>query len=59
MGTLRNERKLAALNKEKNFEDHPRSNFARNSNVPISQEDDITQVSEKIGSRLKEFVPGI
>ena len=43
----RNKRKLAALNKE-NCEEHPRSNLAQNSNVPRSQEDYITQVSEEI-----------
>ena len=47
MVTLRNEGKLATLNKE-NSEEHPRSNLARNSNVPRSQEDYITQVSEEI-----------
>ena len=41
----RNKRKLAALNKE-NCEEHPRSNLASISNVPKSQEDYITQVSE-------------
>ena len=47
MATLRNKRKLAALNKE-NCEEHPRSNLAQKSNVPRSQEDYITQVSEEI-----------
>ena len=46
MANLRNRRKLAALNKE-NCEEHPRSNLAQNSNVPRSQEDYITQVSEE------------
>ena len=50
MGT-RNKRKLAAL-KEENCEEHPRSNLAQNSNVPRSQEDYITQVSEEIGGRV-------
>ena len=55
----RNKRKLAALNKE-NCEEHPRSNLAQNSNVPRSQEDYITQVSEAIEGRVttnlsKEF----
>ena len=55
----RNKRKLAALNKE-NCEEHPRSNLAQNSNVPRSQEDYITQVSEEIEGRVtkrlsKEF----
>ena len=43
----RNKRKLAALNKE-NCEEHPWSNLVQNSNVPRSQEDYITQVSEEI-----------
>ena len=51
MATLRNKKKLAALNKE-NCEEHPRSNLAQNSNVPRSQEDYITQVSEEIESRV-------
>ena len=55
----RNKRKLAALNKE-NCEEHPRSNLAQSSNVPRSQEDYITQVSEEIEGRVtkklsKEF----
>ena len=49
----RNKRKLAALNK-KNCEEHPRSNLAQNSNVPRSQEDYITQVSEKIEGRVTQ-----
>ena len=56
--TIRNKRKLAALNKE-NCEEHPRSNLAQNSSAPRSQ-DYITQVSEKIEGRVtkrlsKEF----
>ena len=47
----RKKRKLAALNKE-NCEEHPRSNFAQDSNVPRSQEDYITQVSEEIEGRV-------
>ena len=47
----RNKKKLAALNKE-NCEEHPRSNMASNSNVPRSQEDYITQVSEEIEGRV-------
>ena len=46
-----NKRKLAALIKE-NCEEHPRSNLASNSNVPRSQEDYITQVSEEIEGRV-------
>ena len=53
MATLRNKRKLAALNKE-NCEEHPRSNVAQNSNFPRSQEDYITQVPEEIEGRLTE-----
>ena len=41
---------MAALNKE-NCEKHPRSNLAQNSNVPRSQEDYITRVSEEIQGR--------
>ena len=47
----RNKRELAALNKEI-CEEHPRSNLAQNSNVPRSQEDYITQVSEEIEGRV-------
>ena len=49
--TTRIKRKLAALNKE-NCEEHPRSNLAQNTNVPGSQEDYITQVSEEIEGRV-------
>ena len=57
--TTRNKRKLAALSKE-NCEEHPRSNLARNSSAPRSQEDYITQVSEEVEGRVtkslsKEF----
>ena len=45
------QKKLPALNKE-NCEEHPRSNLAQNSNVPRSQEDYITQVSEETEGRL-------
>ena len=51
MATLRNKRKLAALNKE-NCEKHPMSNLAQNSNAPRSQEDYITQISEEIEGRV-------
>ena len=47
----RNKRILAALNKE-NYEEHPMNNLAQNSNVPRSQEDYITQVSEEIDGRV-------
>ena len=46
-----NKKKLAALNRE-HCEEHPRSNLAQNSNVPRSQEDYITQVSEEIEGRV-------
>ena len=39
------------MNKEK-YEEHPGSNMAQNSNVPRSQEDYITQVSEEIEGRV-------
>ena len=57
--TTRHKRKLARLNKE-NCEEHPRSNLARNSSAPRSQEDYITQVSDEIEGRVtkrlsKEF----
>ena len=51
MATLRNKRKLAALNKE-NCEEHPRNNMAQNSNIPRSQEDYITQVPEEIEEKV-------
>ena len=55
MATLRIKRCLAALNKE-NCEAHPRSNLTQNSNVPRSQEDYITQISEEIKGRVtKKF----
>ena len=47
----RNKRQLAALNEE-NCEEHPRSNVAENSNVPRSQEDYSSQVSEEIEGRV-------
>ena len=47
----RNKKKLAALNKE-NCEEHSSKNLAQNSNVPGSQEDYITQVSEEIEGRV-------
>ena len=51
MATLRNKRKLAALNKE-NCEQLPRRYLAQNSNVPRSQEDYTTQVSEEFEGRV-------
>ena len=47
----RNKRKLAALNKEI-CEEHSRRHLAQNSNVPRSQEDYITQVSQEIEGRV-------
>ena len=47
----RNKKKLATLNRE-NCEEHPRSNLAQNTNVPRSQEDYITQVSEEFERKL-------
>ena len=47
----RNKKKPAALNKE-NCEERLRSNLVQNSNVPRSQEDYITQVSEEIEGRI-------
>ena len=44
---------MAAFNKQK-FEEHPRNKLAQNSNVPRSQEDYITQVSEEIEGRIKK-----
>ena len=46
-----NKRKLAA-SKEENCEEHPRSNLAKDSNVPRSQEDYIAEVSEEIEARV-------
>ena len=53
MATLRNKKKLAALNKE-NCEEHPRSNVAQNSSVPRSQEDYITKVFEEIEGKSQK-----
>ena len=53
MATLRKKRKLAALNKE-NCEEHAGSNLAQSSNVPRSQEDYISQVSEETERRVIE-----
>ena len=54
MKTLRNKKKLAALNRE-NCKEHPRSNLAQNSHIPRSQEDYITQVSEEIEGRVTKL----
>ena len=45
--------KLAAINKQ-NCEEHPWSNLAQNSNVPRSQEDYLTEVSEEIEGSVIE-----
>ena len=46
---------MAALNKE-NCAEHPRNNLAQNSNVPRSQEDYITEVSEEIEGRFTKML---
>ena len=51
--TPTNKKKLAALNKEL-CEEHPRNILAQNSNVPRSQEEYITQVSEEIEGRVRK-----
>ena len=51
MATLSNRQKIAAFNKE-NCAKQPRSNLAQNTNVPRSQDDYITQVSEEIEDRV-------
>ena len=51
MATFRNKRKLAALDTE-NCEEHPSRNMAQNSNVPRSQENYLTQVSEEFEGRV-------
>ena len=53
MATLRNKRKLAAVNKE-NFEEHPKGNLTQNLIVPKSQEHYITEVSEEIEGRVRK-----
>ena len=49
--TLRNKKNPVALKTEKNNE-HRSRNLAKNPNVPSSQEDHITQVSEEIEGRV-------
>ena len=51
MAALRNRRKLVALTEE-NHEEPLRQNMAKNSNVPGSQEDYNTQVSEEFQGRV-------
>ena len=53
MTTLRNKRKLAAINRD-DHEDHLRNNQDRNTNSHGIQEDYINQVSEEIEGRLKK-----
>ena len=53
MVTLRNKRKLTALNK-RNREEHPGCNLAQNSNVPRPQGDYIPQVFEDVEGRVTE-----
>ena len=53
METLRDKRKLAELNKQ-NCKEHPRSNWAQNTNVSRSQEDYITQIAEEIEGRVRK-----
>ena len=51
MATLRNKQKIAALEREK-CQEHSWINSAQNSNVPRSQENYVTQVSDEIESRV-------
>ena len=55
MASLTSKRKLAAPNKQ-NHDEHPRDILAQNTEVPRSQEDYITQVSEEIEGRVTEKV---
>ena len=50
MATLRNKRKLAAVTRETQ-EEHPRNGQSRNTSVPRTNEESITQVSEEIEGR--------
>ena len=56
IATLRNERTLAAINKD-NHQDHSSNNQAENINSPRIQEDYITQVSEEIEGRVTKNLP--
>ena len=63
MITLRNKRKLAAMNRD-NYEDHPWNIQAFSTNSPWIQKDYITQVSEEIESKVtkkvsQEFSPRV
>ena len=54
MATSRNNRKLAAVDKE-THEEHPRNSQSRNTSFPKTNEDYITQVSEEIEGRITEI----
>ena len=56
LATLRNRQKLAA-HKKQNCEEHPRSNLAQNSNIPRSQQDHNTEISEEIENRVTKTCP--
>ena len=60
MATLRNKRKLASVTRETQ-EEHPRNGQSRNTSVPRTNEEYITQVSEEIQGRFtkKLSVPGV
>ena len=51
MATLRNKRKLAAVTR-KTQEENPRNGQSRNTSVPRTNEEYITQLSEEIESRV-------
>ena len=53
MATLRNKRKLAAVTREIQ-EENPRNGQSRNTSVPRTNEENITQLSEKIESRVSK-----
>ena len=58
MTTLRNKRKLAAINRY-NHEEHPKNNQARDTIVPRNEEDDSFQVSENIEGRVTKKLSSI
>ena len=58
MATLKNEKKLAAINRE-NYEEYPGINQARDMNVPRIKKNYITQVSEEIEGRVTRSCPRI
>ena len=57
LATLRNKRKIPAINKENHEEQHTISQ-ARDTNVPRIQEDYVTQVSEEIEGRVMKKLSG-